>query len=146
MGTLFWTPEFFEIYERLGRSYGVPILVAREDRTPPLATAYEGAVLIDRVLAITPGVPPEQWLETYKQMLAPLPPGVYQLIVHLGHDDEEMEAATSDHPDWGAEWRQADFDLVRNQEFQDFLREQGFILLGWDELARALPAREVAGP
>ena len=34
-------------------------------------------------------------------MLAPLPPGVYQLIVHLAYDDEEMRGATFDHPDWG---------------------------------------------
>ncbi len=32
----------------------------------------------------------------------PLPPGVYQLIVHLAWDDEEMRGATWDHPNWGA--------------------------------------------
>jgi hypothetical protein len=51
-----------------------------------------------------------------------------------------MRGATSDHPDWGAAWRQADFDMVQNPEFRQFLKQQGFVLVGWKELARALPA------
>ena len=70
-------------------------------------------------------------------MLAPLPPGVYQLIVHLGYDDEEMRGATFDHPDWGAAWRQNDLELVKSARFRDFLREQRFVLVGWKDLARA---------
>jgi hypothetical protein len=60
--------------------------------------------------------------------------------VHLAYDDDEMQGATFDHPDWGAEWRQSDFDLVRSAEFQKFLKDQGFILITWKDLARALPS------
>ena len=69
-------------------------------------------------------------------MLTPLPPGVYQLIVHLAYDDEEMRGATFDHPNWGAAWRQNDFDLVKSQRFRDFLRQQKFVLAGWKDLAK----------
>jgi hypothetical protein len=72
-------------------------------------------------------------------MLAPLPPGVYQLIVHLAHGDDEMRGATRDHPDWGAAWRQADLDLVASDRFRRFLAGQGFVLVTWRQLARALP-------
>ena len=34
------------------------------------------------------------WPAAYEKMLAPLPPGVYQLILHLAYDDEEMRGAT----------------------------------------------------
>jgi hypothetical protein len=81
------------------------------------------------VLSISPGVPPFDWMKAYEQMLAPLPPGVYQLIVHLAYDAPEMRGATWDHPDWGAAWRQADFDLVRSEAFRNFLKAQGFILI-----------------
>jgi hypothetical protein len=70
-------------------------------------------------------------------MLQPLGPGTYQLIVHLAHNDAEMQGATSDHPDWGSEWRQNDLDLVRSAEFQQFLKEQGFVLISWRELLKA---------
>ena len=140
MGTLFGTPEFFGVYERLGRSYGLPVLVARADRTPPRqGQVADSAILVDRILTIQPGVAPSDWLPAYKAMLGPLPPGVYELIVHLGYDDDELRGATWDHPNWGAAWRQADLDLVRSREFQGYLREQGFVLITWRQLARALP-------
>jgi hypothetical protein len=95
------------------------------------------------VLSINPGVSAADWQATYERMLAPLPPGVYQLIVHLADDGEEMRGATSDHPDWGAQWRQQDFDLVKSESFRRFLAEQKFVLVGWRELAAAR-AREVS--
>jgi hypothetical protein len=83
-----------------------------------------------------PGVPQSQWLDAYKKMLQPLPPGTYQLIVHLAHNDAEIQGATFDHPDWGAEWRQNDLDLVQSAEFQKFLKDQGFILISWRDLTK----------
>jgi predicted glycoside hydrolase/deacetylase ChbG (UPF0249 family) len=116
MGALFGSPEFFGIYERLGRNYHVPVLVARADRVPPVVgQAQSGAILVDRILSIVPGVAtaPESWLAAYQAMLEPLPPGVYQLIVHLGHDDDELRGATWDHPNWGAALRDGDLVFFR---------------------------------
>ena len=142
MATLFRSPELFAVYRRVGDAYGLPLLLERGgDRNAPAASARERA-LLDRVVAIEPGVAPDRWLAAYQEVLAPLPPGVYQLIVHLAYDDEEMRGATWDHPDWGAAWRQADLDLVRSAEFREFLREQGFVLIGWRDLARAAAAPE----
>ncbi len=60
------------------------------------------------------------------------------MIVHLGYDDEEMRGATGDHPDWGAAWRQQDLDMVKSPDFQKFLHDQGFILVGWKDLDKRL--------
>ena len=49
----------------------------------------------------------------------------------------EMRGATSDHPNWGAAWRQADFDLVKSLRFREFLRAQNFTLVKWKDLGRA---------
>ncbi len=140
MAALFQTPELFAVYRRLGESYRVPLLIERLGERggadSPWAAGPQPQALVDRVLSISPGVAPANWLEAYKQLLAPLPAGVYQLIVHLGYDDPEMRAATADHPDWGAAWRQADLELVRSEAFRDFLRQQGFVLVSWKELAR----------
>jgi hypothetical protein len=77
---------------------------------------------VDRVLSINPGVSAADWQSTYEKMLAPLPPGVYQLIVHLAYDDDEMRGATSDHPDWGAAWRRQDLNLVKSARSGSFSR------------------------
>jgi predicted glycoside hydrolase/deacetylase ChbG (UPF0249 family) len=142
MGTLAASVPLLEAYRRMGAEARVPILLSRDAPLPPGASIPDREVLIDRLLQVLPGVPLTGWRQAYEQMLAPLPPGVYELIVHLGYDDEEMRGATVDHPDWGAAWRQFDFDLVRSEEFRSFLRAQGFVLVSWRDLARAAALKQ----
>lgn len=145
MATLFRKREFFDVYRELGRSYRLPVLLERlgtrggEASAIAAGAASDAAAdaLVDRVLSISPGVPAADWPAAYENMLGQLPPGVYQLIVHLGYDDEEMRGATFDHPDWGAKWRQNDLDLVKSDRFRSFVRDQRFILAGWKDLVRA---------
>jgi hypothetical protein len=63
---------------------------------------------------------------------------VYQLIVHLGYDDQELQAISYNHPDWGAKWRENDVRVVSSREFQQFVKDQGFKLVTWRELAKAM--------
>ena len=137
MGTVGGTAALIEVYRGLGRKYQVPVLLDRSRPYPPGAEVPDAEVLVDRILEMTPGVPVTEWQAAYERMLAPLPPGVYQLIVHLAWDDEEMRGATWDHPDWGAAWRQADLDLVKSESFRNFLSQQGFVRVGWKDLAKA---------
>jgi predicted glycoside hydrolase/deacetylase ChbG (UPF0249 family) len=139
MGTLLRSGDLADVYFNVGAREHLPTLI--EQLPPNTAAASHGASPVDRVLQISPGVPPEKWLDAYKQMLAPLGPGVYQLTVHLAYDDDEMRGATADHPNWGAAWRQHDLDMISSTAFQQFLREQGFVLVSWKELAKALERR-----
>jgi predicted glycoside hydrolase/deacetylase ChbG (UPF0249 family) len=139
MATLFRSPALQGVYLRLGSAFNLPLLLERAggDRSP-WAGAVQAEALVDRVISLdAPGAPAAEWPAAYEKLLAPLPPGVYELIVHLAYDDDEMRGATWDHPNWGAAWRQADFDLVRSPRFRDFLRKQNFTLVGWKDLARA---------
>lgn len=138
MGTVLGSTDLFTTYLKTGQDYHIPVLLER--RPFPGIQLNPEAILVDKVLQITPDVPPNQWLDAYKKMLGPLPPGSYQLIVHLGYDDDELRGATYDHPNWGAAWRQRDFDMVRSPEFQNFLKQQGFILISWHDLGKALNA------
>ena len=141
MGALFGAEGPFGAYLGVGESYGLPVLLERAGLMAPAAPAWtnraRNVALVDRVLQMGPGTSKEQWVQAYKNMLAPLGPGVYELILHLAYDDDEMRGATFDHPDWGAAWRQYDFDLVRSAEFRDWLKQQGFQLITWRELAKA---------
>jgi hypothetical protein len=94
---------------------------------------------VDRVLEMMPGIAKQDWLAAYEKSLTGLAPGVYLLSVHLGYNDEELQAMTWNHPNWGAQWRQNDFDMVSSPDFQKFLKDQGFILVGWRDLQKAMP-------
>jgi predicted glycoside hydrolase/deacetylase ChbG (UPF0249 family) len=139
MATLFRSPALLNVYLRLGLAYNLPILLERTgaDRSA-WGVGAQADALVDRVISLdAPGAPTAEWPAAYEKLLTPLPPGVYELIVHLAYDDDEMRGATWDHPNWGAAWRQADFDLVKSQRFRDFLRAQGFTLVKWKDLGRA---------
>jgi predicted glycoside hydrolase/deacetylase ChbG (UPF0249 family) len=139
MAALFRSPELLKVYLKLGPVYDLPLLLERTgaDRSPWAVTTDVDA-LVDRVVSLdAPGAAPSEWPPAYEKLLTPLPPGVYELIVHLAYDDDEMRGATWDHPNWGAAWRQADFDLVKSDRFREFLSAQGFKLVGWKELGKA---------
>jgi predicted glycoside hydrolase/deacetylase ChbG (UPF0249 family) len=137
MGALLTTPQLIATYRKIADDYQLPIPLKRT-KSVDESTLRPSESLVDQVLQISPGVPPDQWLKTYENMLQPLAPGVYELIVHLGFDDDEMRGATWNHPDWGAAWRQHDFDMVKSPEFRQFLKDQGFVLVGWKDLVRGL--------
>lgn len=140
MGALFRTPQLFNVYQKAAHDYGVPNLLAPagspHGRKGDEAAPY--ALIISKDLQIHPGIPHKEWLRDYKHMLRALGPGVYELIVHLGYDDPELQGIAGAHSSWGSRWRQNDLEVVRSAEFQKFLKDQGFILVSWKDLARAL--------
>jgi predicted glycoside hydrolase/deacetylase ChbG (UPF0249 family) len=139
MAVMVESAAIFDVYRKMQNKYKLSALLeAQGGHAPPKGVeALPGEVTIDRIITMEPGVSEKDWVDWYKKQLAPLPPGVYQLIVHLASDDEEMRGATWDHPDWGAAWRQRDVNMVKSAEFQKFLKEQGFVLITWKELAKA---------
>lgn len=148
MGALFEAPELFALYRKMGQSYNLPILEAEKgiDAPPRGVTQPADGLVVRKVIEMEPGIAEKDWLDWYKKQLAPLPPGAYQLIVHLAYDDDEMRGATWDHPDWGAAWRQHDFDMVKSAEFRQFLKEQGFVLVTWKELSKAMTEPKTSKP
>ena len=140
MSALFESADLYQVYRKMGHTYGLPILQARAGSHAPVGTSPPAEeVLVEKVIEIDPGIDAQGWTSWYRKQLEPLGPGVYQVIVHLAYDDEEMRGATYDHPDWGAAWRQHDLDMVKSAEFRQFLKEQGFVLVTWKELAKARP-------
>ncbi len=143
MGTILSTDDLIAVYLATGRAYKLPVLLSHTEDGHELDLAKfhlaPGTVVLDDIIQIMPGVANAEWLDAYKKMLQALPPGTYQLIVHLAHNDAEIQGATFDHPDWGAEWRQNDLEVVQSPDFQKFLKDQGFILISWRDLLKLQP-------
>ena len=137
MLTLLRSEELLSAYLAMGEEYGVPMRVfpAPDFAEGKLTPACE---LIDLVCEAEPHFSSDGWVGEYKAMLGSLPSGCYQLTVHLAFDDDEMRGATHDHPNWGAAWRQRDVDLIRSDDFREFLAAEDFKLVSWRDLGRAL--------
>ncbi|HEX6284117.1 MAG TPA: polysaccharide deacetylase family protein [Pyrinomonadaceae bacterium] len=139
MGTLYQNKALFEVFLRVARDYKLPVRIAKEwfSRTDFLPSSLSpNDVFIDRVLDINPSVPPQDWTKFYSDALRKLQPGVTEIVIHLAYDDSEMRGATFDHPDWGAAWRQRDFDFFTSDAFRKLLEENQIKLITWRELGK----------
>jgi predicted glycoside hydrolase/deacetylase ChbG (UPF0249 family) len=139
MGTLYSNPTTLATFLKVAREYKMPIMFAREWLSRPdlpASLVNSNEILIDRLIQATPMVTPEKWEEFYTGIIKNLEPGVTELIVHLAYDDEEMRSATVDHKDWGAGWRQRDFDFFTGARFRQLLKESGAKLITYRELAK----------
>ena len=142
MGTLYQNKALFEVFLRVAREYKLPVRVARAwfsraDFLPELLTPND--VFIDSVLDINPSVAPQDWATFYSDALRKLEPGVTEIVIHLAYDEAEMRGATSDHPAWGAAWRQRDFEFFTSDAFRKVLAENQIKLITWREVGKLIP-------
>jgi predicted glycoside hydrolase/deacetylase ChbG (UPF0249 family) len=142
MIALMTTKHLFTVLERVGHDYDLPIALIKNGsfRMPEGVTPAPDALALDAVVTMDPGVGKSGWFDWYKKHLTPLRPGIYELVVHLAYDDDEMRGAAINHPDWGAAWRQQDLDMLGSSQFRQFLRDQHFVLVNWTQLSEAYRA------
>ena len=141
MGTLYQSKALFEVFLRVARANRLPVRIARTwfaraDFLPSILNPED--VYIDRILDINPTVGPGDWAKFYSDAIKKLEPGVTEVVIHLAHDDAEMRGATFNHPDWGAAWRQRDFDYFTSEEFRKLLQENNIKLITWRELGKLI--------
>ncbi len=139
MRTLYTTRPLFEMFLRVARDERLPVMVSREwfADAPFLPAALgPGGIVLDHIVTADPSVRPERWAEFYSDVIKNLKPGVTELIIHLAYDDEEMRAVAQDHPDWGAAWRQRDFDFFTGEAFRRLLKEHDVKLVTWREIGK----------
>jgi predicted glycoside hydrolase/deacetylase ChbG (UPF0249 family) len=137
MGSLFTTPELIATYVKVAHDYHLPFLAVKGS---PLAGPQAGLttrdILLDAVIIADRQVPRDQWKEFYLKAIANLKPGLTEIIVHLGHDDSELQAVMVDHEGYGSAWRQRDYDVVNSPEFKKALQDNHVILVTWKELGK----------
>lgn len=141
MGTLYQNKALFEVFLRVARNHKLPVRIAKAwfasaDFLP--ATLNPDDVYIDRILDINPSVTPNDWAKFYSDAIKNLQPGVTEVVIHLAYDDGEMQGATFNHPNWGAAWRQRDFDFFTSEAFRKLLQENQIKLITWRELGKLI--------
>jgi len=138
MGVLFARPDLFAIYAKVAHEYKLPFLTALAPDTPAatLAALSDKDVVLNSVVVANPTIAPADWKNFYLNTIRNLKPGITEIIVHLGHDDAELQAVMVDHPDYGSAWRQRDYDAVTSPEFRKALDDNRVILIRWKDLRK----------
>lgn len=136
MGSMLATDEIAQLYFRLGKEYGVPVRLHQHHAHDSNNSELREAVvqMPGKVTTIQGAAPrdfPDGMAASYNQYLRELEPGLNLLVLHLGFDDDEMQAITVNHPLWGAKWRQADYDWSMSEEAKAIIKEEGIILVDW---------------
>lgn len=140
MGVLFARPGLFAVYVKVAHEYDLPFLAPRIPGDPlKFSSQLSGKdPVVDSVVMANPTVRADQWKEFYETAIKNLRPGLSEMIVHLGHDNAELEAVTLDHPDYGSAWRQRDYNFVTSAEFKKMLEENHIVLIKWRDLQKLL--------
>jgi predicted glycoside hydrolase/deacetylase ChbG (UPF0249 family) len=128
--------DIAKVYVKLGNEYKVPVLMHAG-----MAKAYlnaelkdvgaENNVLVDNIYMATPPDFQGGMKNFYTKILNGMPVGLNIILLHAAHNDSEMKAVTIDHPDYGADWRQADFEFFTSDDCRKLLKDNNIKLVTW---------------
>jgi chitin disaccharide deacetylase len=140
MAVLFARPDLFAAYVKVAHEYRLPFLAMRDANAPPALRAVlsDKDIVPDAIVMANPKIAASEWTNFYATAIQNLKPGFTEIIVHLGHDDAELRAVTLNHPDYGAAWRQRDYDVITSPEFKRQLDQHHVILIHWSEIKKLI--------
>ena len=138
MGALFTTPGLLSTYIKVAHDFHLPFLAMRTSPFGggPAMPLASNDIPLDTIIVASESVPRDKWKEFYLNAVAGLKPGISEIIVHLGHDDAELQAVMVNHEPYGSAWRQRDYDVVNSPEFRKALQDNHVILVKWRDLQR----------
>ena len=144
MGTVVSTAEMLDIYVRLGLEYDLPVMIMR-NLDPAIAQAYTDLIRLNQhyIAALeSEGLPPIDYLfqfyegkdhaarqQRYLDTFRDLKPGVTQMIIHCGYDNEELQGITGSHFLRGDDTR-----IFSDAEVRKQIDAMGIEIITWQQL------------
>ncbi|MEI9920542.1 MAG: polysaccharide deacetylase family protein [Bacteroidota bacterium] len=139
MGSVFTSVDVAKVYVKLGHEYKVPVLMGALAAKMYLNAdvkdlGAENDVLVDNLIMAQPEDFKGGMKAFYTKSFKAIQPGLNVLLLHAAHNDDEMKAVTAGHPEYGAEWRQADYDFFTSEECKKLLLENNIRVVTWKEI------------
>jgi len=142
MACLMYTPNLLKLYLKLGSEYKIPAMIDK--------AAYEQAskeikdlvtdknLLLEKVITAYPEDFKNGMKTYYTNVLKNLSSGVQILLIHTAYNDAEMKALTINTKNWGAKWRQDDYNFFTSEYCRKLLKEQHIKLVTWKQIQAVL--------
>ncbi|WP_035649586.1 polysaccharide deacetylase family protein [Flavobacterium sp. ASV13] len=133
-------PEILEIYKELGKTYNLPVFIntgfVESISLSDEKYNFENTLLADNLLiGYYNDFEKGELRKSYEKALDKIIPGFNVFLLHPAFDDSEMQGITINHPNFGSEWRQIDFDFFTSEECAAKLKENNIQLITWKEIA-----------
>lgn len=137
------TPEILEIYKELGKTYNLPVFINKgfvesislsDEKYDFTNTLLADNLLIGYYTDFEKG----ELQKSYEEALDNVIPGFNVFLLHPAFDDFEMQRITINHPNFGSEWRQIDFDFFTSDECKLKLKENNIQLVTWKEISKTV--------
>ncbi|MCK0145841.1 polysaccharide deacetylase family protein [Arenibacter sp. F26102] len=141
MYTLGLTKELLEVYRDLGKEYKLPIFLSDQllkDVGNPDSLQDSDNIVHEVHIGNFNAMNSSGLGELYTQMLSKLTAGLNVILIHPAFDNMEMKLVCVDHPNFGSQWRQMDFDFFTNPNTAALLKERNIKPITWRELQGAI--------
>jgi predicted glycoside hydrolase/deacetylase ChbG (UPF0249 family) len=136
-------PEYVFAYITSGRKFALPALMNKYwDCYCASRTSMSDSIVVDDIMQAPYGESPQSLEKYYISALKGMKAGLNQLLLHPGHDDEELRAITGDCKCFGAAWRQRDFEIVTSDRFKSALRENQIHVINWHSVKCAMSRQQ----
>ena len=136
MGCLFQSNELIDVYLKLGQSYKLPVLATKQF-PEELLKKYNVKIVLEEALTIMEDEYAKGSEDYYINAIKNLKPGLSTILIHTAYNNEEMKGMNIDHPEWGNEWRQKDFDFFTSDACKNILKEENIKLVTWRQIKDA---------
>jgi len=136
--------DYITPYIRTARKFVLPFLI--DEHWHSYASSQDpesaGDIVVANLFQAASELSIDSLEDYYISTLRALTPGLNQLIVHPGFDDDELRSVTGNARAYGAAWRQRDFEIVMSDRFNCSVRENGVHLVNWRMIKSAMSSWE----
>ncbi|MCB9770614.1 MAG: polysaccharide deacetylase family protein [Candidatus Omnitrophica bacterium] len=131
MGTLFYNPEYFERYMKVGIEKQIPILMAKEFDAEAAEKVWKaGLPVLDYIFADTYDWKTTEKSPLYIDYLKNLKPGITEIIMHCTKPNDVIPIITGNR-----DHLYGDLYAMVDPEVKKVVEEEGIILTNWREIA-----------